>query len=92
MKNQKVYEKARKKVEARLGFRNHLTVYVAVMLLLFIINMINTPEYWWFKWPLMGWGIAVCIHALRVFVLPQKLTASEEMIMEQMEKDATKNL
>ena len=92
MENQEVYENARKKVEAKLGFRTHLSVYVAVMLLLFIINMINTPEYMWFKWPLMGWGIAVLIHAIQVFFLPKQLTATEEMVMKQVEKDTAENL
>lgn len=92
MKNQEIYESARRKVEAKLRFRVHLSVYVGVMVLLFTINMINTPEYMWFKWPLLGWGIAVLIHAVRVFFLPQKLTPTEEMIMKQVEKDAAKNL
>lgn len=92
MENQEVYQNARKKVEAKLRFRTHLSVYVAVMLLLFTINMINTPEYLWFKWPLMGWGIGVLVHALRTFFVPQQLTTKEEMIMKQVEKDTAKNL
>ena len=31
------------------------------------INVIVSPDGLWFFWPLMGWGIAVALHALRVF-------------------------
>ncbi|MGI9551056.1 MAG: 2TM domain-containing protein [Aurantibacter sp.] len=92
MKNQEVYENARKKVEARLRFRIHLSVYVAVMVLLFIINMFNSPEYLWFIWPLLGWGIGIFVHAMQVYVLPQNLAPTEEEIMKQVEKDAAKKL
>jgi hypothetical protein len=92
MKDQEIYENARKKVEAKLRFRIHLSVFVGVMGLLFVINMLSSPEYLWFKWPLLGWGIGVLVHALRVIVLPQKLTPTEEMIIKQVEKDAAKNL
>ena len=92
MENQEVYESARKKVEAKLRFRIHLWVFIGVMTLLFLINIVNTPEYLWFKWPLFGWGFAVVMHALRVFVFPEKLTITEGMITKQMEKDAAKNL
>lgn len=92
MNNQEeVYENAKKKVEAKLRFRIHLSIYVAVMVLLFTINMFNSPEYLWFKWPLLGWGIGIVAHALSVYVLPQKLTPTEEMVMKQVEKDAAKN-
>ena len=39
----------------------------AVNLLLFTINVLTSPGSLWFYWPLMGWGIAVALHALRVF-------------------------
>jgi hypothetical protein len=40
--------------------------YVAVMIVLFIIDML-TGKGLWFYWPLLGWGIAVVAHALKVF-------------------------
>ena len=61
------YQNAKKRVEALKGFYTHLTVYVLVNLLLFTINMLTSPGSLWFYWPLMGWGIAVALHALRVF-------------------------
>ena len=34
-----------------------LLIFVLVNILLFIINMISSPEYLWFIYPLLGWGI-----------------------------------
>ena len=61
------YQNARKRVEAVKGFYVHLTVYVLVNLLLLTINMLTSPDSLWFYWPLLGWGIAIVLHALRVF-------------------------
>ncbi len=67
MNNQEAYERAKKRVEAKVGFYRHLTVYIAVCVLLIIINFITSSEYLWFIWPLMGWGFAIVVHALSVF-------------------------
>ena len=61
------YQNAKKRVEALKGFYTHLTVYVLVNLLLFTVDVLTSPDSLWFYWPLMGWGIAVALHALRVF-------------------------
>jgi hypothetical protein len=61
------YQKAKARVTALRRFYGHLSVYVIVNLGLFLINMTMSPENLWFIWPLMGWGIAIVLHALRVF-------------------------
>ena len=53
--------------KAKAEFRIHLFIYIAVITLLAIINLLATPGYIWFKWPLLGWGIAIVIHALIVY-------------------------
>jgi hypothetical protein len=72
------YRNAKKRVEALKEFYVHLTVYVLVNLLLFTINMLTSPHSLWFFWPLLGWGIAVVLHALRVFGLGHRLVAGWE--------------
>jgi hypothetical protein len=67
MNTEDKYQKAKKRVEELKGFYTHLTVYVLVNLLLCTINLLTSPDSLWFYWPLMGWGIAVALHALRVF-------------------------
>jgi hypothetical protein len=61
------YQKAKERVATLRDFYTHLSVYVLVMLGLIFINLTTSPGYLWFIWPLMGWGIAVVAHALRVF-------------------------
>lgn len=61
------YQKARERVTALRRFYRHLSVYVVVNLGLFLVNITTSPERLWFFWPLMGWGIAIILGALRVF-------------------------
>ena len=41
------------------GFFLHLFVYVAVNALLIIVNLLYMPNYYWFLFPLIGWGLLV---------------------------------
>ena len=81
------YQKARERVEAIKGFYIHLTVYVVVNLILFSFNMIVSPDSLWFFWPLMGWGIAIVLHALRVFGGLLDSNWEEKKIAELMKKE-----
>ena len=67
MNTEDKYQKARRRVEEIRGFYIHLVVYVLVNAFLFLIDITTSPGVFWFYWPLMGWGIAVALHALRVF-------------------------
>jgi hypothetical protein len=89
MENQEAYQEAKKRVEAKIGFFVHLAVYVGVNILLIIINLITSPQYLWFKWPLIGWSIGVFFHGLSVFVFSSRgLSAvKERMIEEEMKKE-----
>ncbi|MFB9731114.1 2TM domain-containing protein [Ornithinimicrobium kibberense] len=53
---------AKRQLEARAGFRQHLTVYLAVMGLLTAIWLVSGGGYFWPVWPAMGWGLAVVLH------------------------------
>ena len=41
------------------GFAVHAFAYVAVVVLLFIVNVTVTPKVWWFYWVALGWGAGV---------------------------------
>ncbi len=60
--------RAQLRARAKYGFYKHLAVFFVINLMLFLINIITGPGYFWSIWPLMGWGVAIAIHALRVFV------------------------
>ena len=90
MENQEAYQRAKKRAEAKLGFYIHLAVYIAVNILLIIINLSTSTQYFWFKWPLIGWGIGVLFHALSVFVFSGGSAIKEKMIEKEMKKEALK--
>lgn len=64
MKNQKSQQTARAK--AKVEFRIHLINYVVINTILAVINLTLTPEYIWFQWPLLGWGIGIILHGIKV--------------------------
>ncbi|QBN20201.1 2TM domain-containing protein [Flavobacterium nackdongense] len=61
------YYNARKRVEEIKGFYGNLIAYVTVNVGLLVINLVTSPAYLWFLWPLLWWGIGVVIHGLKVF-------------------------
>jgi hypothetical protein len=91
VENRDFYAKAKKKVEARIGFYIHLFVYLAVNTLLIIINLSKSPEYYWFKWPLLGWGIGLLSHAIRVYASSAGSSIKERLIQKEMEKESQEN-
>ena len=81
------YQKAKERVAELREFYGHLSVYAIVNLGLFLINMMMSPESLWFIWPLMGWGIAIVLHTVRVFGGLLGLNWEEKKIAELMEKE-----
>lgn len=59
-------QRARQYVHALRGFYFHLIVSTAIMSLLFALDWLGGPG-WWFFWPLLGWGIGVALHAVAIF-------------------------
>ena len=59
---------ARARATAKYRFYKHLAVFFVINLMLLGINLITSPDYLWSIWPLIGWGVAVVVHALKVFV------------------------
>jgi hypothetical protein len=45
----------------------HLFAYLAVVLLLFFVNLTVTPRVWWFYWVALGWGAGLIPHAWSAF-------------------------
>ncbi len=61
------YQRAKKKVKALKSFYVHLGVYIVVNLFLFLLNVTASSDSLWFYWPLLGWSIAIVVHAFSVF-------------------------
>lgn len=83
------YQIAKERVQAIKGFYIHLTVYIAVNLLLFLVDVITSPDTLWFFWPLAGWGIAIVVQAVSVFSSGRGSVTNweERKIRELMEKE-----
>ena len=50
------------------SFTVHLFAYVAVVLLLFFVNLTVTPKVWWFYWVALGWGAGLIPARLERFL------------------------
>ncbi|HRB72749.1 MULTISPECIES: 2TM domain-containing protein [unclassified Flavobacterium] len=61
------YRLAKKRVEEIKGFYGNLTAYIAVNLALMAMNLLTSPEHLWFFYPMLGWGVGVAIHGMKVF-------------------------
>src|SRR5258708_13849171 len=50
-----------RRVRSLRGFYSHLTAYVIINFVLFLIDS-TTPGPAWFYAPPLGWGLVVCLH------------------------------
>ncbi len=63
--DEKELKRARRKVKHLRHFYRHLATYGVIILFLHILNWM-TSSYYWAMWPMLGWGIAVALHATQV--------------------------
>lgn len=84
------YKRAKKRLEDVKGFYTNLISYIIINIFLFIINIVFTPGFWWFLFPLVFWGIGVIFHFLGVFVFENKVFGrrwEEKKMQEYMEDE-----
>jgi hypothetical protein len=79
--------KARARAEAQYGFFKHLAVFLVINLMLFLINLGTGPDELWFVWSLIGWGVAVAFHGLRVFLLDDPDLIIDRLTKRELRKD-----
>ena len=79
-------EKAKKRVEEKLGFFSHLAVYLIVNAIRLVINLTQSPGDYWFFWPLLGWGIGVFFHGMGIFVRGEGSSIRDRMIEKEMQR------
>jgi uncharacterized protein YhhL (DUF1145 family) len=88
--NDEKYEKAKKRVEELKKFYGNLVTYGVINIILIIINLVTSPGSLWFYWVTIFWGIAILLHASKVFILKGKFLGEEweeKKIKEIMEKE-----
>ena len=81
---------AKKAAKEKVDFIRHLIVYVAVIVVLIIINNVTYSGYQWWIWPALGWGIGVFFHGMGIFVFSKGSATTEQMVEKEMKKDASK--
>lgn len=55
---------------AMLAFKVHAMVFAVVNVGLFLINWLSMPDYWWFLYPLVSWGMLIALHGLAAKYVP----------------------
>ncbi len=81
------YKAAKKRVKAKKSFYTHLVIYLIVNAFLFAINMLTSPQHFWFVYPLLGWGVSVAIQFFTVFGVPGTGRLDEKWEAEEIEKE-----
>lgn len=71
------YDKAKKRVEELKKFYSNLVTYIVINIVLIIINLVTSPGSLWFYWVTIFWGIAILLHASRVFIFKGKFLGEE---------------
>ena len=77
------YDKAKKRVEELKKFYSNLVTYI-------VINLVTSSGSLWFYWVTIFWGIAILLHASRVFIFKGKFLGEEwekKKIKEILEKE-----
>lgn len=66
-KEDQAYKQARKRVKEIKAFYYHLTCYCTVIPILIIVNLVYTPDYYWFPFSMGGWGLGLFFHSMEAF-------------------------
>jgi tellurite resistance protein TehA-like permease len=87
--NDEKYEEARKRVKELKEFYRSFFTYIAINIILIIINLVTSPDNLWFYWVTIFWGIGIVLHAANVFIFKGKFLGKEweeKKIKEMMKK------
>lgn len=60
-------QEPKKLAKSRVDFKRSILAYVVVIPILAVINILTVPEYLWFLFPAVCWGIGLVIHALAAY-------------------------
>ena len=61
------YLRAKEKVEKIKGFYANLISYCIIIPFLIFINLKFSPEFYWFWFPIFGWGMGLLFHGMEAF-------------------------
>lgn len=70
-------ERIRKRVKKIRTFYSSLTTYIAINLLLIVINLLSSPDTLWFYWVTLIWGVGMIVQAFNTFTIRDKFLGEE---------------
>lgn len=80
-----IYKKAKKRVKDKRRFYTHVITW-AIMSVFFILLNMATTNYPWSIFPILGWGIGLAFHGIKVFSTVYGDDWEEREIEKEMEK------
>lgn len=83
--DEELRQRAKRRVNQKMGFYIHLTVYVLVNLGLAAINFFSGGQRW-HLWPLAGWGLGLAIHGFVTFASLRGEGLRERMLDDEVER------
>jgi 2TM domain len=85
LSEQDLQRRARRRVNQKMGFYIHATVYLLVNLGLAAINFAGGGKAW-HLWPLAGWGLGLAIHGFVTFASLNGDGLRERMLNDEVER------
>jgi len=82
----KALRRAKAIVWSKFSFYIHLVIYVLVNILLASINLMTSPDFLWFIFPVLGWGLGLAIHGIVAFAVSDLIGARSSMLEKELEK------
>ena len=88
MSENEMKARAEKIVDEKIGFYHHLYSYIIVNVILAIVNIVFSPNHWWFMWVSFFWGIGLVSHFVKTHIFIERFDAKyrDSMIEKEMEK------
>lgn len=66
IENTREYRKARRQAREIRGFYIHLMIYCVTIPILIAINLIFVPDFYWFPFSMIGWGMGLFFHWMEI--------------------------
>ena len=84
---ERLRERAERRVKSQVDLRGHLLLYVLVNVFLMVIWWVTGAAFFWPVFPIVGWGIGVAMHAWDAY---GPGTVSEDRVRREMDRMRTR--
>jgi len=71
---------ARKRANSKMAWYTHACLYIVVNLFLFAASYYGLRRQPWSLYPALGWGLALALHGISVFVLGKGSALRERVV------------